>query len=211
MPMPAAVQGVSPAARAVHLGRPRPGPPPHLPLFRKIFRLQEASGNGPAQSAANAKPSGPARCQADDCAADLLRCSVWHQRNRICEGHARALTLLKGGRALRFCQQCARAHPLEAFEKGRRSCRVQLAKHAARWHTCVCRRSSGVALAVDAAEHMQLAKPVGWGTHIFLALVSLPLLLSGTVPVSSQRAGIPKAHSMALQAALFHSSQGRMS
>ena len=39
---------------------------------------------------------------------------------------------LKQGKPQQFCQQCGRSHDLDAFDQGRRSCRTQLAKHAAR-------------------------------------------------------------------------------
>lgn len=39
---------------------------------------------------------------------------------------------LKQGKEQQFCQQCGRSHNPDAFDKGRRSCRTQLAKHAAR-------------------------------------------------------------------------------
>lgn len=46
------------------------------------------------------------------------------------------------GKLQRFCQRCGRCHELHAFDKDRRSCRAQLAKHNARFEP----RSSPVVL-----------------------------------------------------------------
>ena len=70
-------------------------------------------------------------CQADGCVSDLAQQSVWHQKSRICSLHMSGI-FLKQGKAQQFCQQCGRSHNPDAFDKGRRSCRTQLAKHAAR-------------------------------------------------------------------------------
>ena len=75
---------------------------------------------------------GTGSCQADDCSADLSK-SSWHERKRTCPQHAQAKEFLKKECPSRFCQQCSRVHLIEAFEKDRRSCKEQLAKHAARW------------------------------------------------------------------------------
>ena len=75
---------------------------------------------------------GTGSCQADDCSADLSK-SSWHERKRICPQHAQAKEFLKKERPSRFCQQCSRVQLIEVFEKDRRSCKEQLAKHAARW------------------------------------------------------------------------------
>lgn len=62
---------------------------------------------------------------------DLTKQSVWHQKSRICDVHMSGM-FFKQGKLQQFCQQCGRSHNLDAFDKGRRSCRTQLAKHAAR-------------------------------------------------------------------------------
>lgn len=49
---------------------------------------------------------------------------------------------LKQGKAQQFCQQCGRSHTPDAFDKDRRSCRTQLAKHAARSADYAACRSS---------------------------------------------------------------------
>lgn len=73
-----------------------------------------------------------ASCQADGCQSDMAKQSVWHQKSKICDKHMSGM-FLKLGRPQQFCQQCGRSHNLDAFDQGRKSCRTQLAKHAARW------------------------------------------------------------------------------
>ena len=70
-------------------------------------------------------------CQADNCQSDMAKQSVWHQKSRICDKHMSGM-FLKSGKPQQFCQQCGRSHNLDAFDQGRKSCRTQLAKHAAR-------------------------------------------------------------------------------
>ena len=70
-------------------------------------------------------------CQADGCQSEMAKQSVWHQKSRICDKHM-AGVFLKLGKPQQFCQQCGRSHNLDAFDHGRKSCRTQLAKHAAR-------------------------------------------------------------------------------
>ena len=71
-------------------------------------------------------------CQADGCQSDMAKQSVWHQKSRICDKHMSGM-FLKSGNPQQFCQQCGRSHNLDAFDQGRKSCRTQLAKHAARF------------------------------------------------------------------------------
>ena len=92
-------------------------------------RSPSLQGQRPARGR---RRQGAGSCQADDCSADLSN-SSWHERKRICPHHAQAREFLKKERPSRFCQQCSRVHLIEAFEKDRRSCKEQLAKHAARW------------------------------------------------------------------------------
>lgn len=77
------------------------------------------------------QPGHEGSCQADGCNSDMTEQSVWHQKSRICDKHMSGM-FLKQGKPQQFCQQCGRSHNLDAFDKGRRSCRTQLAKHAAR-------------------------------------------------------------------------------
>ena len=70
-------------------------------------------------------------CQADGCQSDMAKQSLWHQKSRICDKHMSGM-FLKLGKPQQFCQQCGRSHNLDAFDHGRKSCRTQLAKHAAR-------------------------------------------------------------------------------
>ena len=75
--------------------------------------------------------TGESSCQADGCSCDLTKQSVWHQKSKICDKHMSGV-FQKQGKAQQFCQQCGRSHNPDAFAEGRRSCRTQLAKHAAR-------------------------------------------------------------------------------
>lgn len=79
----------------------------------------------------DAERSHECTCQADGCLSNLMHQSVWHQKSRICDKHMSGI-FQKQGKAQQFCQQCGRSHNPDAFDKGRRSCRIQLAKHAAR-------------------------------------------------------------------------------
>lgn len=61
---------------------------------------------------------------------DLRR---FFRRQRICEQHARAEAVPDGSGGLaRFCQQCTRLEPLQAFYGRRRSCRASLARRQQR-------------------------------------------------------------------------------
>ncbi|DBA75150.1 hypothetical protein WJX77_004561 [Trebouxia sp. C0004] len=77
------------------------------------------------------RASSESTCQADGCKCDMGKQSVWHQKSRICDKHMSGI-FLKQGTHQQFCQQCGRSHNPDAFDQGRRSCRTQLAKHAAR-------------------------------------------------------------------------------
>ena len=54
------------------------------------------------------------------------------QRCRLCPVHMKASQLAVCGNLLRFCQKCSKLHPLAAFDKDKRSCRVGLEKHNVR-------------------------------------------------------------------------------
>ncbi|KAK9842848.1 hypothetical protein WJX74_003337 [Apatococcus lobatus] len=96
------------------------------------MRLASSSSGSLVEQPASAAAAPVSTCQADGCQADLSRLSVYHQRCRICEEHLKADDFMRCGRPKRFCQQCGRSHELTAFDPKRRSCRDQLAKHAAR-------------------------------------------------------------------------------
>ncbi|PRW20503.1 squamosa promoter-binding 16 [Chlorella sorokiniana] len=106
-------------------------------------RAQGASLSGGA--AHKRKPGRPALhqgCQV--CGTPLEGMRSFHQRYHICEKHMMADQVEWKGEPQRFCQQCGRFHPLDAFAPGMRSCRKQLAKHAER-------RRRGRELAAQAA------------------------------------------------------------
>ncbi|KAL3133811.1 hypothetical protein ABBQ32_008285 [Trebouxia sp. C0010 RCD-2024] len=100
------------------------------PLVKMFETLQHSSPSSMAE-AVMLVPGPEGSCQADACNSDMTEQSVWHQKSRICAKHMSGM-FLKQGKPQQFCQQCGRSHNLDAFDKGRRSCRTQLAKHAAR-------------------------------------------------------------------------------
>jgi hypothetical protein len=51
-----------------------------------------------------------------------------HCRYRICEVHLKAPSLHLEGRTVRFCDQCARFHPVECFRGAKRTCIQKLEK-----------------------------------------------------------------------------------
>lgn len=76
------------------------------------------------------KRGGP-RCQV--CAEPIAQDSpAFFKRYRICRVHAAAEEVEREGVPSRFCQQCGRFHALSDFDGPQRSCRSQLAYHAAR-------------------------------------------------------------------------------
>ncbi|GBG79776.1 hypothetical protein CBR_g30039 [Chara braunii] len=62
-----------------------------------------------------------ASCQVDGCMEDLMSCKDYFRRHKVCQEHARALTVLTAGSPQRFCQQCGRFHTLNSFDEGRKS------------------------------------------------------------------------------------------
>eukprot|EP00775_Hariotina_reticulata_P007110 gene7110-7324_t len=53
----------------------------------------------------------------------------YYQRFMVCEEHMRSLSLQINGQSCRFCQQCGRFEPLQAFDGAKRSCRARLQEH----------------------------------------------------------------------------------
>ncbi|GBF90893.1 hypothetical protein Rsub_03748 [Raphidocelis subcapitata] len=68
-------------------------------------------------------------CQVDGCFCDLSTLRDYHQRYKICEYHLKVPSVMRDSIPQRFCQQCGRFHPLEAFDGTKRSCRSRLHKH----------------------------------------------------------------------------------
>ncbi|KAL4433435.1 hypothetical protein ABPG77_010288 [Micractinium sp. CCAP 211/92] len=82
----------------------------------------------------------------------------------ICEQHMMADCIERDGVPCRFCQQCAKFHPVEEFEPGLRSCRAQLARHAARRRKnrtaqAVLMATAGQAAALAAAGRAAIERP----------------------------------------------------
>jgi len=69
------------------------------------------------------------RCLVPGCHSDLLREREFNLRNKICEFHQRAKVLVVEGAEHRFCQQCTRLHPIDAFDGNKRGCRSRLERH----------------------------------------------------------------------------------
>ncbi|KAL4562867.1 hypothetical protein LXL04_026898 [Taraxacum kok-saghyz] len=69
------------------------------------------------------------KCQIEGCNADLSHARHYHRRHKVCEFHSKAATVVTGGLAQRYCQQCSRFHILSEFDEGKRSCRKRLADH----------------------------------------------------------------------------------
>ncbi|KAK9862486.1 hypothetical protein WJX84_012180 [Apatococcus fuscideae] len=137
--------------------------------------VQAASSAGSrADRTAASSLSAVSSCQADGCRADISKLSSYHQRCRICEEHLKADDFLRNNRPKRFCQQCGRSHELTAFDPKRRSCRVQLAKHAAR-------RRKRSASTPSSSKTMKLEaggssiRPLAYKPHHFVSRLSLKL------------------------------------
>ncbi|KAF6262692.1 hypothetical protein COO60DRAFT_1635691 [Scenedesmus sp. NREL 46B-D3] len=93
-------------------------------------------GYVPAPSERSVSPS--ACCKVEDCWRLLRDEKPYYQRFGVCEGHMRSLALTVDGALCRFCQQCAKFEPVEAFDGSKRSCRARLLEHNRR------RRKMGV-------------------------------------------------------------------
>ncbi|KAJ4961621.1 hypothetical protein NE237_021531 [Protea cynaroides] len=70
-----------------------------------------------------------ASCLVDGCSSDLSNCRDYHRRHKVCEIHSKTPTVMVGGQAQRFCQQCSRFHSLAEFDEVKRSCRKRLDGH----------------------------------------------------------------------------------
>lgn len=68
------------------------------------------------------------------CNQPLSRDNMYYFRRRMCESCIRMPSVLVNGREMRFCQQCSLAHPIDAFDTNKRSCRAKLKAHKARAH-----------------------------------------------------------------------------
>ncbi|GAB2224295.1 hypothetical protein Drorol1_Dr00005048 [Drosera rotundifolia] len=70
-----------------------------------------------------------ARCQVEECGAELRDAKEYHRRHKVCEVHAKATSVVVHGLHQRFCQQCSRFHRVNEFDEAKRSCRRRLAGH----------------------------------------------------------------------------------
>lgn len=71
-------------------------------------------------------------CQVDGCKDDVSKLRDYNCRYKICETHLKASSVVHQSIEQRFCQQCGKFHPIEAFDGSKRSCRARLDKHNAR-------------------------------------------------------------------------------
>jgi hypothetical protein len=69
----------------------------HSPASRELGKRQQSSFQASSII-----------CSVEGCGADLSESKDYHQRHKVCEGHARASTVLHKGQIMRFCQQCSR-------------------------------------------------------------------------------------------------------
>lgn len=59
-------------------------------------------------------------CQVEGCERLLRDEKPYYQRFLVCEEHMRCLSLDINGQLSRFCQQCGKFEPLEAFDDNKR-------------------------------------------------------------------------------------------
>ncbi|KAL9273936.1 Squamosa promoter-binding protein 1-like protein [Drosera capensis] len=88
-----------------------------------------------------------ARCQVEECGAELRDAKEYYRRHKVCEVHAKATSVVLHGLHQRFCQQCSRFHRVNEFDEAKRSCRRRLAGHNERR-----RKSPHVSLPTNAAS-----------------------------------------------------------
>ncbi|PSC71709.1 squamosa promoter-binding 9 [Micractinium conductrix] len=103
-------------------------------------RVQATAGGGsppPRRRCGGRRAATSVLCQVADCGAELVGTGGFYRRYRVCKSHSQSPSLLVAGIQQRFCQQCARFHPIEDFEPERRSCKAALERHRSK------RRSSG--------------------------------------------------------------------
>ncbi|XP_043726211.1 squamosa promoter-binding-like protein 16 [Telopea speciosissima] len=86
-----------------------------------------SSSSKRARAPSNANQA--ASCLVDGCTSDLSNCKDYHRRHKVCEVHSKTPTVMIGGQAQRFCQQCSRFHLLMEFDEVKRSCRKRLDGH----------------------------------------------------------------------------------
>ncbi|WIA37800.1 hypothetical protein OEZ86_014665 [Tetradesmus obliquus] len=91
--------------------------PPVLPVLEST----------PAPSERSVSPS--ACCKVEGCQRLLRDEKPYYQRFGVCEEHMRSLAITVNGTLCRFCQQCAKFEPVEAFDSNKRSCRARLIEH----------------------------------------------------------------------------------
>lgn len=105
--------------------------------------------------------------------------------NACSETHMMADGVEWKGATQRFCQQCGRFHPLDAFSGSMRSCRKQLAKHAERRRRSreLAAQAAAAAASGSDATHLQTASAAA-GEHAGCSAA----WLSGAAPAGARSA-----------------------
>ncbi|KAF8058442.1 SBP2 [Scenedesmus sp. PABB004] len=116
--VPAASQAAGEAAPGGAAGAPAPPPPALLPPVL-----------GPPAGPRERVQLAHAVCKVQGCTALLREQKPYYQRFMLCEAHMRCLAISVDGVPSRFCQQCAKFEPVEAFDGTKRSCRARLQEH----------------------------------------------------------------------------------
>ncbi|XP_043707534.1 squamosa promoter-binding-like protein 16 isoform X2 [Telopea speciosissima] len=100
---------------------------------QRISTMVSSSSSSSSSSSKRARAPGnvtqTASCSVDGCTSDLSNCRDYHRRHKVCEVHSKTPTVMVGGQAQRFCQQCSRFHVLAEFDEVKRSCRKRLDGH----------------------------------------------------------------------------------
>ncbi|KAL6769167.1 hypothetical protein ACKKBF_B17735 [Auxenochlorella protothecoides x Auxenochlorella symbiontica] len=107
----------------VHQGTgelPGPSSTANIPVLPDIARLKDS------------RRDIPLTCQVLGCGQSLVGHADYYQRYRVCKPHLKGPALIVEGLPQRFCQQCGRFHPLDAFDGDKRNCRARLEQHNSR-------------------------------------------------------------------------------
>ena len=138
-PPPPAACAPPPAASAERSAPPQQqAPAAAAPSARRGTPVCQVGRPAPAHAQARPSPGvraptgAPPRAQVEFCDRDLTTSKEYHQRYKICEFHLKLHSIVREGARQRFCQQCGRFHPLDAFDGDKRSCRARLERHNAR-------------------------------------------------------------------------------
>eukprot|EP00873_Tetraselmis_striata_P001842 jgi/Tetstr1/422106/TSEL_012963.t1 len=128
------------------------------------------------------KPTEGRCCMVPSCNQPLSRDNMYYFRRRMCESCIRKPSVLVNGREMRFCQQCSLAHPIDAFDTNKRSCRAKLKAHKARAHDKKLTESSDLPATRETLPVAQLLDSPSMGDLMDLDL-TLPNGVSDNVDI----------------------------